>query len=58
MGVQRAFKVFAFARRHARRVMQVGGLLLIAVGIMQVSGIWAALIIHLQVLVAGWQTPL
>ena len=58
MGVQRAFKVFAFARRHARRVMQVGGLLLIAVGIMQVSGIWAALIIHLQVLVANWQTPL
>jgi cytochrome c-type biogenesis protein len=58
MGVQRAFKVFAFARRHARRVMQVGGVLLIAVGIMQVSGIWAALIVQLQVLVANWQTPL
>lgn len=58
MGVQRAFKVFAFARRHARRVMQVGGVLLIAVGIMQVSGIWASLIVQLQVLVANWQTPL
>ena len=58
MGVQRAFTVFAFARRHARRVMQVGGLLLIAVGIMQVSGLWAALIVQLQVLVANWQTPL
>ena len=58
MGVQRAFKVFAFARRQARRVMQVGGMLLIAVGIMQVTGIWASLIVHLQVLVANWQTPL
>ena len=58
MGVQRAFKVFALARRHARRVMQVGGLLLIAVGVMQVSGIWAALIAQLQGLVANWQTPL
>lgn len=58
LGVQRAFKVFAFARRHARRVMQVGGLLLIVVGVMQVSGIWAALIVQLQGLVANWQTPL
>ncbi len=58
IGVQRAFKVFAFARRHARRVMQVGGVMLIAVGIMQVTGIWASLIVRLQVLVANWQTPL
>jgi cytochrome c-type biogenesis protein len=58
LGVQRAFTVFSFARRHARRVMQVGGLLLIAVGVMQVSGIWASLIAQLQGLVANWQTPL
>jgi cytochrome c-type biogenesis protein len=38
--------------------MQVGGLLLIVVGVMQVSGIWAALIAQLQGLVANWQTPL
>ena len=48
MGVQRAFTVFALARRHARRVMQIGGLLLIAIGIRRVSGIWASLIVHLQ----------
>lgn len=58
MGVQRAFKVFAFARSHARRVMQAGGLLLIVVGSMQVTGIWASLIVQLQGLVATWQTPL
>jgi cytochrome c-type biogenesis protein len=58
LGVQRAFKVFAFARRHARRVMQLGGVLLIVVGLLQVTGIWATLIVHLQVLVANWQTPI
>jgi cytochrome c-type biogenesis protein len=58
LGVQRAFKLFAFARRHARTVMRVGGVLLIVVGFMQVSGIWALVIIQPQVLVANWQTPL
>lgn len=58
LGVQRAFKVFAVARRHARLVMQTGGVLLIAVGVLQVTGIWASLIAELQYLVAGWATPL
>ena len=58
LGVQRAFKVFAFARRHARGVMQFGGLLLIAVGVLQVTGIWTSMIAELQGLVANWQTPL
>lgn len=58
LGVQRAFTVFAFARRHARTVMQIGGVLLIVVGVMQVTGIWASLIAQLQGLVANWQTPL
>ena len=57
-GVQRAFKVFAYARRHARAVTRIGGVLLIAVGILQVTGIWSDMIAHLQVLVANWQTPL
>lgn len=58
LGVQRAFSVFAFARRHARRIMQAGGGLLIVVGLLQVTGIWARMIVELQVLVANWQTPL
>jgi cytochrome c-type biogenesis protein len=58
MGIQRAFKMYALARRHARRITQVGGVLLMAVGIMQVTGIWASIIAQLQVLVANWQTPL
>lgn len=58
LGVQRAFKVFTWARRHARTVTRVGGVLLIIVGILQVSGVWSAMIANLQVLVANWQTPL
>ena len=58
LGVQRAFKVFTWARRHARTVTRVGGVLLIIVGILQVSGVWSAMIAELQVLVANWQTPL
>ena len=58
LGVQRAFRVFDLARRHARRVMQAGGVLLIVVGVMQVSGVWTAMIASLQGMVATWQTPL
>jgi cytochrome c-type biogenesis protein len=58
LGVHRAFTVFGFARRHARRVMQVGGVLLIIVGLMQVSGVWTSMIASLQGVVANWQTPL
>jgi len=38
--------------------MQVGGLLLIVVGVLEVTGLWARLIIELQVVVANWQAPL
>lgn len=58
LGVQRAFKMFAFARRHARAVTRVGGVLLIVVGMLQVSGLWSMMISELQVLVVNWQTPL
>jgi cytochrome c-type biogenesis protein len=58
LGVQRAFTVFAWARRHAGAVMRFGGILLVIVGLLQVTGLWAALIVRLQVLVANWQTPL
>ena len=58
LGIERAFRVFAFARRHARGMMQTGGVLLIAVGVLQVSGLWARMIVELQAVVANWQPPL
>ena len=57
-GATRAFRVFAFARQHAVAVMRVGGMMLIVVGIAQVTGVWGQLIVRLQVLVSGWQAPL
>ncbi len=58
LGVERAFRAFAFARRHAQSVMQLGGLLLVVVGLLEVTGLWMRLIIELQVLVANWRPPL
>lgn len=58
LGVQRAFRVFTYARTHARAVTRIGGVLLIIVGVLQVSGAWMFLIAKLQVLVANWQVPL
>lgn len=57
-GVERAFRAFAFARRHAKAVMQAGGLLLVMVGVLEVTGVWASLMTELRVVVANWQSPL
>jgi len=56
--VGRALRAVAFARRHAIAIMRVGGVLLIAVGVLQVSGAWAALIVRLQSLISGTVLPL
>ena len=49
-GVTRAFRPFAFARRHAVAVMRTGGALLIAVGVAEVKGFWGDLIARMLVL--------
>jgi cytochrome c-type biogenesis protein len=46
---QRGASVFGFARRHARLITRIGGMLLIAVGVLEVTGAWAAAITWLQV---------
>lgn len=58
IGVQRAFKVYSFARRHAHAVMRFGGLMLVVVGLLQVSGLWTEMIASLQVVIATWTPPL
>jgi cytochrome c-type biogenesis protein len=58
VGMQRAVTMLAFARRHTRTIMRVGGLLLVMVGLLQVTGVWSLLIYRLQGLVATWQSPL
>jgi cytochrome c-type biogenesis protein len=46
---QRGVRGFGFARRHARAVMQVGGGLLVVVGILQVTGAWTVFMSWLKI---------
>lgn len=57
-GIQRAFKVFSFARRHAPTVMRIGGLMLVTVGLLEVSGLWSDLMAQLKVYISTWQPPI
>ncbi|GAW49735.1 MULTISPECIES: cytochrome c biogenesis CcdA family protein [unclassified Nocardioides] len=56
--VSRAMGRLQWARRHASTVMLLGGLMLIALGVLQVSGLWLDLMTRLQGVVANWQTPI
>jgi cytochrome c-type biogenesis protein len=58
VGVQRAFTVFEVARRHTRAIMRTGGLLLVFVGLLEVTGVWTSFINDLRTFIAGWQPPL
>lgn len=56
--VSRAMTRLQWARRHASTVMLIGGLVMITLGILQVSGLWLDLMTRLQGVVANWQTPI
>ncbi|NEW69126.1 cytochrome c biogenesis CcdA family protein [Streptomyces rhizosphaericus] len=58
LAFRRALRVFGFARRHARTIMRIGGVMLIVVGIPQVTGAWTYFIGQLRYWVAGYQLPL
>ena len=47
-GVDRGMAMFGFARRHARLITRIGGLLLIAVGVLEVTGAWTSALTWLQ----------
>jgi len=56
---QRGVNVFGFARRHARLITRIGGILLITVGVLEVTGAWAAAITWLQVhWLSGYTAPI
>jgi cytochrome c-type biogenesis protein len=56
---QRGVTVFGFARRHARLITRIGGLMLIAVGVLEVTGAWATAIIWLKVhWLSGYTAPI
>jgi cytochrome c-type biogenesis protein len=58
LAFQRGVTLFGFARRHARLIAQVGGLLLITVGLLEVTGAWSAAVIWLKVhWLPGYNAP-
>jgi cytochrome c-type biogenesis protein len=55
----RGVNLFGFARRHARMITRIGGLLLITVGVLEVTGVWASAAIWLKVhWPGGYTSPL
>jgi cytochrome c-type biogenesis protein len=56
---QRGMIGFAIARRHARLVTCLGGAMLVAVGLLQVTGAWTAALTWLRIhWITGYQLPL
>jgi cytochrome c-type biogenesis protein len=56
---QRSMRVFGYARRHARLVTRIGGALLVAVGLLEVTGAWATAMTWLKIhWIGGYQPPL
>jgi len=45
---QRGVTVFGWARRHALLITRIGGLMLIAVGLLEVTGAWNSAIIWMK----------
>lgn len=56
---QRGVAAFGFARRHARLITRAGGVLLIAIGVLELTGIWTSALQWVQVhWVNGYQPPI
>jgi len=59
LAFQRGMRLFGFARRHALLVTRIGGTMLVAVGVLQVSGAWTVAMTWLRVhWIGGYQLPL
>lgn len=58
LGFARFSSSIGWLRRHQRAVSVAGGLLLIATGLMLVTGVWDSLVIDLQNWVGGFETAL
>jgi len=57
-GFQVAMRAFSFARRRARLITQVGGAMLVCVGLLEVTGTWSTFVAWLQVhWVSNYQPP-
>jgi cytochrome c-type biogenesis protein len=58
LSLTRAMRVFSWMRNRTRWVSIGGGVVLIVVGVLQVSGVWSELVARLQAVIAAWQPPI
>ncbi|MGH3802512.1 MAG: cytochrome c biogenesis CcdA family protein [Pseudonocardiaceae bacterium] len=58
LGARHAVRELAWLRKHVRGVQLAGGAMLIAVGLLLVTGLWAEFIAVLREPVAGFETPI
>lgn len=51
-------QTMSFFKRHIRAVNLIGGILLIVIGLLMVTGIWSKMMFALQAVIGGYVTPL
>ena len=56
LAFRRALGAFAVVRRHYALVMRIGGGLLVAVGLLLVSGLWEDLMVEIRGWISGFET--
>jgi cytochrome c-type biogenesis protein len=55
---RQAAGTLAWVRRHYTLIMRIGGGLLVAIGLLLVSGVWDSITIWMRTLVPGFETPI
>jgi len=58
LAMERGLGAMAWARRHARSIQVVGGVSLVLLGLVMVTGLWGSLTIELRGWISGWEVPL
>ena len=58
LSLTRAMRVFAWMRNRTRWISVSGGVVLVLVGVLQVSGVWSELVARLQTVIVAWQPPI
>jgi cytochrome c-type biogenesis protein len=59
LAFERGITAFSFARRHARAFSVVGGAMLVAVGVLEVTGAWSSALLWLKThWISSYQSPL
>lgn len=58
LALGKSTRSLAFLRRNSRNIQRIGGLLLIAVGVLLATGVWNDLTVQLQIMISGFETVL